>query len=241
LEPFAPAGAAWSNARDAAQYLITQLNKGVASNGARVVSAKNLIETWRPQVEIQPGIHYALGWIVTDYKGQRILTHSGGTSGFTSELTFMPDAGLGIVVLTNAESASLFAASVRSHIIELVFGQPAEPKYSLRLEESRKRFDETKASLRPFDLRTLAPYLGSYQNPSLGEVNLKDTGGRLILEIPGFPTELRTVDNETYLFWDPPLVGAFVRFSKDGDGRPRFILNAESLDIPEKYTFTHSK
>ena len=241
LKPFAPAGASWSNARDAARYLITQLNKGVASNGTRVVSVKNLTETWKPQVEIQPGIHYALGWIITDYKGQRILTPSGGTAGFASELTFLPNVGLGIVVLSNAEYGALFAASVRSRIIELVFGQPADPKYSLRLEESRKRFDEKKAGLRPIDVRALAPYLGHYQNPSLGEVNLTETGGRLMLEIPSFPTELRTVDNETYLFWDPPLVGAFVRFSKDIDGRPRFIINAESLDIPEKYTVIHFK
>jgi CubicO group peptidase (beta-lactamase class C family) len=240
LQPFAPAGASWSNARDAAQYLITQLNQGIAPNGTRVVSAENLTETWKPQVEIQPGIHYGLGWMTASYKGQRLLTHSGGTAGFTSELTFMPDAGLGIVVLTNAQNAGLFTAGVRSRIFELVFGQPRDPKYSTRLEETRKRFEQTTANVQRLDGRAAA-YSGRYQNPSLGEVDLRVDGGKLILDIPGLPTELRTLDNETYMFWDPPLVGASIRFSKNADDKLTFVLNAESVDSAEKYTFARSK
>jgi hypothetical protein len=124
-------------------------------------------------------------------------SHSGGTWGFASELTFLPEAGLGIVVLTNAEYASLFAASVRSRIIELVFRQPTDAKYLTRLEEAQKRFDETQAAVRLVDARAIAPYLGRYRNDSLGEVKLKVNGAKLMLEIPGFPTELRTPGNGT--------------------------------------------
>ena len=239
--PFAPAGASWSTARDAARYLITQLNQGIAPNGKRVVSTETLTETWKPQVEIQPGIDYGLGWMTGSHKGQRLLSHSGGTEGFTSELTFMPDAGLGIVVLTNAQNANLFTAGVRSRIIELVFGQPADTTYSSRLEEARKSFDQKKATVRPADERAAAPYFGRYQNPSLGDVTLKVSGGKLMLNIPGFPTELRTLDNETYLFWDPPLAGALIRLSKNANSKPTFVLHAESLDIPEEYTFSRTK
>jgi hypothetical protein len=178
--------------------------------------------------------------MTASYKGQRLLTHSGGTAGFTSELTFMPDAGLGIVVLTNAQNTGLFTAGVRSRIFELVFGQPRDPKYSTRLEETRKRFEQTTANVQRLDGRAAA-YSGRYQNPSLGEVNLRVDGGKLILDIPGLPTELRTLDNETYLFWDPPLVGASIRFSKNADDKMTFVLNAESVDSVEKYTFARSK
>jgi len=40
------------------------------------------------QVEIQPGIDYGPGWMTGNYKGQRLLSHSGVREGFTSELTF---------------------------------------------------------------------------------------------------------------------------------------------------------
>jgi hypothetical protein len=40
LEPFAPAGVSWSNARFAARYLITQLNRDIVPNGARAVRKK---------------------------------------------------------------------------------------------------------------------------------------------------------------------------------------------------------
>jgi CubicO group peptidase (beta-lactamase class C family) len=50
LAPMAPAGASWSNARDTARYLMTQLPRGIAPDGRRVVSAENLTVTWQPQV-----------------------------------------------------------------------------------------------------------------------------------------------------------------------------------------------
>ena len=40
------------------------------------------------QVEIQPGIDCGLGWMTSNYKGKRLLSHSGVSEGFTSELTF---------------------------------------------------------------------------------------------------------------------------------------------------------
>jgi hypothetical protein len=68
--------------------------------------------------------------------------------GFTSELMFLPDVGLGIVVLSNAQNADLFTAGIRSYIIELVFGLPADPKYFTKLQEARKHFDQTATSVR---------------------------------------------------------------------------------------------
>src|SRR6266545_6044653 len=120
LQPIAPAGGSWSNVQDLARYLMTQLNQGVAPDGRRVVSADNLKVTWQPQVQIAPNASYALGWAVTAYKGARLLQHGGGTNGFTSNLAYLPDAGLGIAVLTNAQSNSVpTAAFVR--VLELVY------------------------------------------------------------------------------------------------------------------------
>ena len=48
--------------------------------------------------------YYATGWRVFDYKGLRVIHHGGGVRGYRSEMAFVPDANIGMVLLFNAES-----------------------------------------------------------------------------------------------------------------------------------------
>ncbi|MBL8156628.1 MAG: beta-lactamase family protein, partial [Anaerolineae bacterium] len=126
LLPIAPAGAHWSTANDMARYVITELNKGVSPDGTRVVSEANLAETWTPQIAINADLSYGLGWIIGTYKGQAVISHDGNTLGFTSGVSFLPDSGLGIVVLANGQGANVFTEGVKMRLLELVFDQPKE-------------------------------------------------------------------------------------------------------------------
>ena len=48
--------------------------------------------------------YYATGWRVFDYRGLRAVHHGGGVRGYRSEMVFVPEANIGLVVLFNAES-----------------------------------------------------------------------------------------------------------------------------------------
>ena len=48
--------------------------------------------------------YYATGWRVFDYNGQRVVHHGGGVRGYRSEMAFVPEANIGLVLLFNAES-----------------------------------------------------------------------------------------------------------------------------------------
>ena len=48
--------------------------------------------------------YYATGWRVFDYNGQRVIHHGGGVRGYRSEMAFVPEANIGLVLLFNAES-----------------------------------------------------------------------------------------------------------------------------------------
>ncbi len=50
-DPLAPSGSIKASVLDMAEYMSTQVRRGLALNGTRVVSAENLTETWRPQIE----------------------------------------------------------------------------------------------------------------------------------------------------------------------------------------------
>ena len=104
LLPYRPAGGLWSNAREMARYLQTELARGVAPGGTPVVSAENLEATWMPGVSV-PNLYggppemaatmtrYGLGWLNGQYRGLRVVSHAGGTAGFTAEIAFLPEAG----------------------------------------------------------------------------------------------------------------------------------------------------
>ncbi len=48
--------------------------------------------------------YYAIGWRVFDYRGLRVVHHGGGVRGYRSEMAFVPEANVGMVLLFNAES-----------------------------------------------------------------------------------------------------------------------------------------
>lgn len=244
--PFAPAGASWSNVEDMARYLLLQMNRGVAANGRRVVSVENLKTTWQPQIEIRPGLHYGLGWLVGQYKGQPILTHGGETLGFSSDMTFLPEANLGVVILTNAYSAQLFCEGVRSGVLELAFGEPLhkEAMIAARMRQARKRAQVRVAPVHPLDSTAATPYLGVYANPDLGTVRVIREGDRLILSAGGFRNELRQLGKGTYVIWNPPLAGAQIRFTGARTKQAAFVFTpfasgAEEV-LPDSYRFSQT-
>jgi len=245
LVPVAPAGASWSNVQDMARYLITQLNRGVAPSGDRVVSAEALQVTWQPGVEIAPGVYYGLGWGIGSYKGARLLDHTGGTTGFSSDMSFLPDANLGVVVLTNAgvsEAAVRLPSAVRTRLLELAFGQPmeADARLDAAIAADQKTVSDAQASLQSDpDPAVLAPYLETYTNEALGKVTLTLKDGKFVLDGGEIVSQLRRVGDKTYVLWDPLPVGHLqVKLDQDATGRPTWQLI--SLDPEElgTYAFT---
>ena len=48
--------------------------------------------------------YYGLGWRIFDYDGMRVVHHGGGVRGFRSEMAFVPERNIGMVLLFNAAS-----------------------------------------------------------------------------------------------------------------------------------------
>jgi CubicO group peptidase (beta-lactamase class C family) len=259
LLPYRPAGGLWSNARDMARYLQTELARGVAPGGTRVVSAGNLEATWMPGVPV-PNIYdgppemaaamtrYGLGWLNGQYRGLRVVSHAGGTAGFTSEIAFLPEAGLGIVVLSNSLSLSpiplAFQYAVAFRLFEFLFDEPAEFDAQLMAQAKMLAAARPPLSLGKIDPVAVAPYLGRYGNARLGEVSLSLPRGRLVLDTGELRSELRPLAGggakTVYLLHDPPLslfseaYGATVSFT-GGASEPRMtIMVPGSVTGPEQ-------
>ncbi|MEZ4736582.1 MAG: serine hydrolase domain-containing protein [Caldilineaceae bacterium] len=241
VTPIAPAGGAWSNAEDLGRYLITLLNNGRTPAGQRVVSPWNLGVTWQPQVPVSANTSYGLGWFVDDYKGVRLLQHGGNTLGFTADLAFLPEANVGIAVLTNAQGVNFVTEAIRYRLFELIYGQ--EQRYDdyahYRYELIQQYLGEAATKLGQLDKNAVTPYLGRYTNASLGAMHLALWGERLLLVTSEASVELRPQRNEQhgiarYVVYSPPLAGIPVQLTYSERGEPLIVLGAGVT----QYTFT---
>ena len=247
IAPVAPTGGLWSSAREMASYIQTELSRGVAPDGVRVVSASNLERTWQPGVAfpaVGPGTpaitatlaqHYALGWISGAFGGQRLVSHGGATLGFTSEVAFLPDADVGVVVLTNGAEQALFGNVVMLRLLELLFDLPPaiDALVPPALASAAQGWSDLQAQLGPVDPAAVTPYLGRHTNPDLGEVTLALREGALDFAASGFRSELRPqIDADGtvvgYRFVDPPVArytpSLTVTFPEGADGTPQLAL-----------------
>jgi CubicO group peptidase (beta-lactamase class C family) len=231
----APAGGTWSTIQDLGLYLATQLNDGIALNGTRVVSEKNLLETRKPGVQVEPGVHYGMGWEITQYNGLELVRHTGASGGFSTEIAFLPEANLGIVVLTNGFVQPFFMGAVREYVFELAFGgqHEADAKFiqiqgqiSGLLAKAQGAVDSA------IDSKAVAEYLGDYE---YGVKVRLDSNGRLVYSSEFGEGQLLAVHGVpgTFITRGAPFSFAGgVQFAKNTQGVVTMTLSVAIGDIP---------
>lgn len=113
------AGGIVSNITDLSKWLIMQMDNGVYGGGKKLFSEEVHNDFWAPQTIINvggPGAYnthfasYGLGWFLSDVKGYKQATHTGGLAGIVTQITLIPELKLGIIVLTNQQSGAAFTA-----------------------------------------------------------------------------------------------------------------------------------
>ncbi len=133
----APAGAVWSTAEDLAKYLLFELSPELPGS-VRKRREKG--------IKIDRDSSYGLGLIIGEEAGVTVIQHGGNTFGFTSDLFFLPEKNLGVVVLTNAGAANAFTTAVRQKLFELLLG--GEAKAELTVVSAAKMREDGTAILR---------------------------------------------------------------------------------------------
>jgi CubicO group peptidase (beta-lactamase class C family) len=115
------AGGIYSNVTDLSKWIIMQMNNGKygPGNTKRLFSEAVHEDMWSPQTIIEVrgtspyNTHFAsygLGWFLSDVKGYKQATHTGGLAGIVTQITLFPELKLGIIVLTNQQSGAAFTA-----------------------------------------------------------------------------------------------------------------------------------
>ncbi len=88
-------GGVYSSAKDLAHFL-DALDRDL------LLDHKKLAEMTTPRFKTDtPGLSYGMGWRVGDERGERVVFHTGTTSGFKNVMLWVPARKLGVIVLTN--------------------------------------------------------------------------------------------------------------------------------------------
>jgi CubicO group peptidase (beta-lactamase class C family) len=116
----APAGSHFSTLPDIARFMLVHLNEGEL-DGARILGAETVRQmhaqafTHHPQL---PG--WTLGFSENQIDGWRTIGHGGDLLGAHSQLTLVPEAGLGVFVHYNGDWAVRVDDDPRMHVVEHV-------------------------------------------------------------------------------------------------------------------------
>ena len=237
--PFRPAGGAWSNIRDLLNYVAIELAAGVKPDGQRYISQESLFARRAPQVTIGKNVTYGMGLTVDQTYHVPVVSHSGSLFGFKSEMMWLPDQGVGAVMLTNSDAGSILLDNFQRKLLEVLFD--GRPEADADLASQTKAFFEGISAERklltapadPVDGRKLAPH---YISAALGDITVLRRGESTIFDFGEFKSEVASRHNPDGTVSFITIVPGFkgLEFVMKNGEKPTLVTR----DAQHEYVFT---
>jgi CubicO group peptidase (beta-lactamase class C family) len=195
-EGVAPAGAIISNIDELSHWLIALMNDG-KYQGKQILPASVLKATLQPAIGLPNSMGesqgfwevlnpaYGMGRQTAAYRGHLITLHGGDLPGFHSQISFMPNDKIGVIVLVISDHSAPLYNAVSYNVYERLLGVDQTPWSQRRLQQrlaNKKAGTEARAkaggdrvpNTKPS--HALADYAGEFENPAYGilKIGLKD-------------------------------------------------------------------
>ena len=240
----APAGGLAVSANDMARWMTIQLHHGALPEGGRLFSEAAGAEMWKPVVLIpssplpvamkpaEPMFNtYALGWDVNDYRGHRIVSHSGAVFGFQAIVVLIPDQDVGFTILINSEDGEMIRglqyALLDHYLGASGFDWPAAWRAYKQERQQRAATALRQPEAQPAKVGPslpLARYAGTYADAWYGPIAIADDKGALRIDFRQTPRMTGTLEHWQYdsfrVRWDDKAIEpAFVTFGMDVAGK----------------------
>jgi len=249
---YGPAGGINSNIIDMTKWVRFHFNNGDV-DGQQLIKAENAIfvhspQTIMPAAANQPRQYYCQGWVYREYSPYPIIWHNGGTSGCKTMVAFIPQAKLGVVVLSNLDD-NLLPESLAWKFFDMYFGHVARDWSAEGLEKAKKARADAEANrpqppLHPHPSLLLEKYTGTYYNPVYQGVHVDKQEDGLVVTLGPLQAQifLRNWDGNTfmgswYVYTEKEDVG-FVTFKTNEVNVPLEMtidyLNSDGCGVFEK-------
>jgi CubicO group peptidase (beta-lactamase class C family) len=219
-----PAGAMNSSINDMSKYLLMHLSKG-AFAGKQVLGRNNVDQMQSPQMILQGSplfaeigeSSYGMGFFIETYRGHKHVQHGGNLDGFSLMLSFLPNDGIGVVVLTNLDGT--FLRNLIPYVVydRLLGLDSIDWVQRYREIESKERSQEISADKKGYTGRhegthpshDLAEYAGEFEHPGYGKLAIQVKGngnaGKLYLKLNDVERPLEHFHYDTFQVPENPL------------------------------------
>jgi CubicO group peptidase (beta-lactamase class C family) len=180
--PYRPAGGAWSSAHDMIKYVRDELTEGVLPDGKRLVSAKTLLTRRERGVPVGEDMYYGMGLETDVTYGVTVVKHGGSMAGYKTDILAIPEAGVGAVILTNADEGQLLLRPFMRRLLELLYDGKPEAAGDVATAATRIKAQylaERKRMAVPPAAEPVARLEARYVNPDLGHIDVRKSGANV--------------------------------------------------------------
>ena len=259
-QTFDAAAGIYSSVNDLSKWMILQLQNGKYGSEKQyeLFSKKEQNEMWSLQTIIPANTRppynthfsgYGLGWFLSDVKGYKQVTHTGGLEGIVTQTTLFPELNLGIVVLTNQQSGAAFTAitnTIKDSYLDIPYTNYVEI-YSKREKDNIAEADKTTTEVwatiannlkekKKIDLKN---YEGFYVDNWFGQIELSIKKGKLFFKSvrsPQLAGEVFFYKDSTFAVkWDKRSFNAdaFLLFEMDEKGKSKGLKMKPISDLTD--------
>ncbi len=237
--PVRPAGGVWTSARELAKYVEMELAKGKLPGGGRLVSEKNLLARYEPQVLLGEDATYGMALMVDRKYGVPVVHHGGDLAGYHSDMIWLPEHGVGAVILTNSDSGVLLRGPLLRRLLEVLFDGRPEAEEALKVVAAQVKTALAKERERlvvPPEAAAVAMLAPRYVSTALGELNVTRDGSAALFDVGEWKSRVasrRNDDGTTSFLTIDPTLGGFEFVVADRDDRRRLVVR----DAQHEYVF----
>ncbi len=196
LVPVRPSGGAWSTVRDLARYVAMELADGKLPDGSSYIGKEALHARRTPQIAFGADISYGMGLIVETKSGVTVVHHGGDVVGYHSDMMWLPEHGVGLVVLTNGDPGWILRDEVRRRLLEILFDGRPEAEANIAARGATYLADvaaERKLLTVPADDELVAKLAPRYANTALGEIEVVRKRGKTVFDVGEFASEVGSI------------------------------------------------
>ena len=240
--PHRPAGGVWTSAHDLVKYVQLEMARGKLPDGTRLVSEQNLLMRRQPQIATGENQSYGMGLMEDKTWGVTVIHHGGSMAGFKSDLMFLPEYGIGAVLLTNSDNGGMLLRPMMRRLLEVVFD--GKPEAVGNVDASAANFKAELAKERERLVVPAAPELVAklarrYSSPALGDVTVVNDAGTTTFDFGEWKSKVASRKNDdgtvSFITTDPTNMG-FEFVVADRSGKRALVIR----DGQHEYVFTES-
>lgn len=258
VDNLAPAGSIISCVKDLSKWLMLQLDSG-RYEGKQILPWKvlqrtreqnTIISSSRSREGLSHYTGYGLGLFQTDYNDKQVFWHTGGAFGFVTNTCFVPEAKLGIIILTNQDNQEFYEL-LRYQVLDAYLGVPFVNRSDKSLPAFMQQQQQDLQKIKNWQSRVkgnapplaLSAYTGEYENELYGPITISESKKGLEIVFKGhnmLKASLEYMDNNEWLLtYNHIDFGIFAtKFNMEGGKVSGINIKANDFVEYDPYLFT---